>query len=244
MHVKVMSSLSLHPSAANPTPPSVEEEVARVESLLAERSAELAALREEFQQFKVRYTQVVGSRLAELSEVEAEIREAERRLLGEDEPGAEDAEEETREAQASRAPAGKGLRKLFWSVARMFHPDRASDDAEARRRHAVMAEASRAYREGDVESLHALLGDEELQLYCATAHGHEEEDDLAARLVRLREELLTIEFGLKRIRQDALYRLKLKADEEARHGRDALAQMAESVTRQIAKARRRLAHLP
>jgi hypothetical protein len=239
-----MSSLSLQPSAANPAPPSVEEEVARVESLLAARSAELAALREEFQEFKVRYTQVVGSRLAELSEVEAEIREAERRLLGEDEPGAEDEGGEGAGAQPTRtAPAGKGLRKLFWSVARMFHPDHAADDAEARRRHAVMAEASRAYREGDVESLHALLGDEELQLYCATAHGHEEEDDFAARLVRLREELLTIEFGLKRIRQDALYRLKLKADEEARHGRDALAQMAESVTRQIAKARRRLAHL-
>ena len=237
-----MSRLSLHPSAANP--PSVEEEVARVESLLAERSAELAALREEFREFKVRYTQVVGSRLAELSEVEAEIGEAERRLLGEDEPGAEDAGGEGAEAPPARtAPAGKGLRKLFWSVARLFHPDHAADDAEARRRHAVMAEASRAYREGDVESLHALLGDEELQLYCATAHGHEAADDLAAKLVRLKEELLTIEFGLKRIRQDALYRLKLKADEEARHGRDALAQMAESVTRQIAKARRRLAHL-
>lgn len=239
-----MSSLSLQTSAANPAAPCVEEEVARVESLLAERSAELAALREEFHEFKLRYTQVVGSRLAELSEVEAEIREAERRLLGEDEPGAEDEGGEGAEAQPTRtAPAGKGLRKLFWSVARMFHPDHAADDAEARRRHGVMAEASRAYREGDVESLHALLGDEELQLYCATAHGHEEEGDLAARLVRLREELLTIEFGLKRIRQDALYRLKLKADGEARHGRDALAQMAESVTRQIAKARRRLAHL-
>ena len=239
-----MSSLSLEPSAANCTPPSVEEEVARTESLLAERSAELNALREEFQEFKVRYTQVVGSRLAELAEVESEIREAERRLLGEDEPGDEDADDATGEAQASRAaPVGKGLRKLFWSVARMFHPDHAADDAEARRRHAVMAEASRAYREGDVESLHALLGDEELQLYCATTHGHEEEHDLTAKLVRLKEELLTVEFGLKRIRQDALYRLKLKTDEEARHGRDALAQMAESVTRQIAKARRRLAHL-
>lgn len=239
-----MSSLSLQPSAANEAPPSLEEEVARTGSLLAEREAELGALREEFHAFKLRYTQVVGSRLAELSEVESEIREAERRLLGEDESASEDEGEEACDAPASRtAPAGKGLRKLFWSVARMFHPDHAADESEARRRHSVMAEASRAYREGDVESLHALLGDEELQLYCATAHGHEDDGDLAAKLVRLKEELLTIEFGLKRIRQDALYRLKLKTDEEARHGRDALAQMAESVARQITKARRRLAHL-
>ena len=239
-----MSSLSLQPSAEKRAPPSIEEEVARAESLVAERGAELTALREEFHAFKLRYTQVVGSRLAELSEVETEIRQAERRLLGGDESESEDAGGETGDAPAARAsPAAKGLKKLCWSVARMFHPDPAADDAEARRRHAVMAEASRAYREGDVESLHALLGDEELQLYCATAHAHEDEHDLAAKLVRLKEELLTIEFGLKRIRQDALYRLKLKTDEEARHGRDALAQMAESVTRQIAKARRRLAHL-
>ncbi len=241
-----MSSLSLHPSAAHKAPLNLEEEVARAASLLAERSAELSTLREEFQAFKVRYTQVVGSRLAELAEVESEIRKAERRLLGGDdaESADEDADGATGETPTPSAPAGKGLRKLFWSVARLFHPDHAADDAEARRRHSVMAEASRAYREGDVDSLHALLGDEELQLYCATTHGHdEEEDDLAAKLMRLKEELLTIEFGLKRIRQDALYRLKLKTDEESRHGRDALRQMAESLTRQIAKARRRLAHL-
>ena len=35
----------------------------------------------------------------------------------------------------------------------------------------------------------------------------------------------------------------LKAADEAREGRDALAQMAASVTRKIAKARNRLAHL-
>jgi hypothetical protein len=242
-----MSSLRLHPSTANQPPLNLAEEVARAEALLAERSAELATLREEFHQFKVRYTQVVGSRLAELAEVEREIREAERRLLGGDEESESEAEKADDAAQTPTiraAPAGKGLRQLFWSVARLFHPDHAADESEARRRHSVMAEASRAYREGDVESLHALLGDEDLQLYCATAHNHDAADeDLSTKLARLKEELLTIEFGLKRIRQDALYRLKLKADEEARCQRDALAQMAASIARQITKARRRLAHL-
>ena len=40
-----------------------------------------------------------------------------------------------------------------------------------------------------------------------------------------------------------VYRLMLNAAEEARCGRDALAQMADSVTRKITKARNRLAHL-
>ena len=68
-------------------------------------------------------------------------------------------------------------------------------------------------------------------------------EDAAARLVYLKEELITIEFGIKRLKQDRLYHLMLKAAEESREGRDALAQMAESVTRKIAKARNRLAHL-
>src|SRR6185295_7830205 len=104
-----------------------------------------------------------------------------------------------------------------------------------------MAEASRAYQEGDVESLHTMLGDEQLQFFCTTQGTADEgEEDLASRFLRLKGELNTVEFGIKRIRQDSLYRLKLKVDEDAREGRDALAQMAENIDRQITKARRRL----
>ena len=237
-------SLHIQPSAANaPTDPALE--VGRLESLLAGRRAELSALQEELREFKARYAQTVGSRLAELAEVEREIRRAEARLLGLDEEGA-GAEEEASDfyEPQPRPPKGKaGLRKLFWSVARLFHPDHAADEAEARRRHAIMAEASRAYRDGDAESLHTLLGDEHLQSYCARAARDDEPEDLATRLLNLKEELLTVEFGIKRVRQDRLYQLMLTAAEESRHGRDALAQMAESVSRKITKARNRLAHL-
>jgi hypothetical protein len=135
------------------------------------------------------------------------------------------------------------LRKLFWSVARLFHPDHAADEREAQRRHAVMAEASRAYREGDVDSLHTLLGDEQLQFYCASASREDEPEDPAARLLNLKEELRTTEFGIKRVRQDRLYQLMLRAEEESRQGRDVLALMAEEISRKIRKARNRLAHL-
>ena len=107
-----------------------------------------------------------------------------------------------------------------------------------------MAEASRAYREGDAESLNTLLGDEELQFYCASARGEADgEPDAATRLFNLKEELRTVEFGIKRIRQDSLYQIKLRAEEEAARGRDTLAETAERTRRQIAKARRRLEHL-
>jgi hypothetical protein len=244
-----MHSLTLYPSSATDTPVDLEAEGARLGALLAARRAELTALQEGLRAFKARYTQTVGGRLAELAEVEREIEEAETRLLGldEEEEDAGDGEEAgtsfSERGGSEPTHVRASLRQLFWSVAKMFHPDHAADDAEARRRHTVMAEASRAYREGDVESLHTLLGDDALQSFCASARGADEEEDPGGRVLALELELRTIEFGIKRARQDGLYRLKLEVEEEARAGRDALAQMAERIQRQIAKARRRLAHL-
>src|SRR5215204_4658205 len=238
-------SVHLQPSSVNEKAPDAAAEAVRLAALLEERRAELSALQEAFREFKELYARTVGGRLTELAEVEAEIRRAEARLAGLTDEEAE--EEEGRpdfEGTAPSAAPGKGgLRKLFWSVARMFHPDHAADEEEARRRHQIMAEASRAYRDGDVESLSTLLDDEQLQSYCATSAREDEPEDDAAHLVHLKEELITIEFGIKRLKQDRLYHLMRKTADEAREGRDALAQMAESVTRKIVKARNRLAHL-
>ncbi|MDQ1524212.1 MAG: hypothetical protein QOE47_2136 [Pyrinomonadaceae bacterium] len=243
-----MQSLSLQPTAARDEPFDLAAEVMRLESLLSVRQAEMTTLQAEMHEFKVRYTQIVGSRLAELAEIEHAIRQAEARLHGSD----EDAEREEMEGEArgagrthgaEKTPVGNGLRKLFWSVAKLFHPDHASDEAEARRRHGIMAEASRAYREGDVESLHTLLGDEELQFFCTRVQAADTPEDLQDKLLTLKEELRTIEFGIKRLTQDGLYRTKLAADEEATHGRDALAEEAKRIGRQIVKARHRLTNL-
>ncbi len=238
-----MHSLSIQPSAVNHAPLDMELEVGRLQVLLAKRRSGLLALQEELHQFKARYTRAVGSRLAELAEVERAIKEAEERVLGTESSTEDDcATHHDDQLTLSAVPVKTVLRKLFWSVARMFHPDHAVDEKEAGRRHTIMAQASRAYQEGDVESLHTLLGDEQLQFYCAGAHAHTE-DDLAGQLLSLKEELRIVEFGLKRIRQDGLYRLKLSVDEEARQGRDALADQAERINRQIVKARHRLEHL-
>lgn len=239
-----MQSLSLSTSLDKNGPPDLAAEIARLETLLAERRLELSALQEEFRRFKSLYTQIVGSRLAELEEIERAIRAAEARTLGFEH---EEENEETgaySERRTFTPQDGKtGLRKLFWSVARLFHPDHAPDEAEARRRHTVMAEASRAYREGDIDSLHTLLGDEELRSYCASSNGMEETEDLASKLFRLKEELRTVEFGIKRIKQDTLYRLKLSVEDDAARGKDRLAETAATINRQIAKARYRLEHL-
>lgn len=239
-------SFQLQPSGAKGAPADPAAEVARLAALLEERAAELRGMQEELRAFKVRYAQTVGGGLTELTEVEREIRRAEARLVGLDEDEGGDGVEDGAGFYGSlpSTVSGKtGLQKLFWSVARMFHPDRASDEAEARRRHSIMAEASRAYSDGDIESLHTLLGDEGLQFYCASAAREDEPEDIAARLLNLKEELITVEFGIKRVKQDRLYHLMLTAVADAEQGRDALAQMADQITRKIVKARNRLANL-
>jgi hypothetical protein len=234
-----MHGPNIHPTAPGAADPA--REIERLETVLAERKAELTRLQDELRDFKARYAHVVGGPLAELAELERAIRAAEEQRLGVEAGDAETADDH---ATPDSPPAGATLRRLFWSVAKLFHPDHASDDAEANRRHAIMAEASRAYREGDAESLNTLLGDEELQFYCATARGDTDgEADAAARLFNLKEELRAVEFGIKRVHQDGLYQLKLRAEEESARGRDTLAETAERTRRQIVKARRRLEHL-
>jgi hypothetical protein len=71
-----MNSLSLHASTGINNPPDLPAEIARLEAALSERRSELATRREELHEFKARYTQVVGSRLAELAGIERAIRSA------------------------------------------------------------------------------------------------------------------------------------------------------------------------
>jgi hypothetical protein len=235
-----MNAANQHPATTprEQTDPALE--VLRLSALLDARRAELTTLQESLRDFKTRYAATVGSRLAELDELERAIKEAEARTLG-----VETKDEDDHDDAPATHTVKASLRGLFWAVAKLFHPDHATDESEARRRHAIMAEASRAYQAGDVDSLNTLLGDEDLQLYCATPRAGDdaEELDLAARVVQLKEELLTIEFGIKRVKQDRLYRLKREADEAAAQGRDQLAAEAERLDRKLVKTRNRLAHL-
>jgi hypothetical protein len=234
-----MQSISLYSTDEKSSPIDIALEVTQLEALLNERRKELADLQQEFRDFKLLYTQVVGSKLSELAEIERAIKEAEKRLFND---GNMEEEEETGNIDQHRSTSTIKLsvKKLFWSVAKMFHPDHALTEEEAERRHTIMVEANRAYEEGDVESLETLLGNEEIHAYCAVPS---DPDDIKSRLILLKEELRTIEFGIKRIKQDGLHHIKLNVEEEARQGRDALADMAEKVRRRIVKARYRLEHL-
>ena len=243
-----MQSLSLKSTAAVDEPFDPAAEVARLEALLRERQIELTTLQAEMHEFKTRYARIVGRHLAELAEVQGAIKEAEERLQAGGENATVEDEEEisVRDSgihAAEKTALGNSMRRLFWSVAKLFHPDHAGDEGEARRRHQIMVEASRAYREGDADSLHTLLGDEDLQFYCTATQPADNPEDLQTRLFSLKEELRTVDFGLKRIMQDKMYRIKLAAETAASEGRDALAEESQRIGRQIVKAQHRLTNL-
>lgn len=167
------------------------------------RREELAKIEIEWSEFRTRYMQTVGSRYAELEEVE--------RLIAES-PGAEAVEEtaEEQEAESSafepQAPVEgtfqpiRQMRKLFWRVAKMFHPDLAAgDEAERQRRHALMSEANQAYAEGDAERLTSLLEDEQSNVERNVEPQSERLIALRTEIAQRGRELRQVEDEIKRI---------------------------------------------
>ncbi len=110
-------------------------------------------------QFERRYRPAVGDRYDELER----LRERTNRgwgALGRAQEGKSSAPGEigAEEAAGGSAPKPGGeARRLFLTLAREIHPDLASDEAERRRRHEVMAEATLAYRNSDERRLQWLL---------------------------------------------------------------------------------------
>ena len=116
---------------------------------------------------------IVGSRLAELDDIEAQIAEAGSRNKPKDREAQDRASQARAQAQESaraveaEQEAGKrepftpseNLRKVYREVAKRIHPDLATDDSERQRRHELMTEASGAYEEGDEARLEAILRD-------------------------------------------------------------------------------------
>lgn len=228
----------------------LQRELAALTEQLRTSKLELATLETGWSDFRTRYMQTVGNRYGELEEVEGQIAEAlaakgvveETVNEEEDEPEAEPEATES-ENGASFQPL-KQMRKLFWRVAKMFHPDLASDETERERRHSLMSEANQAYKDGDTERLTSLLEDEQpAEFDSFDSATRERRALLRTQVAQLRRELRQVEIEIKRITENDFYYFKTKAEEAARSGRDLLGDMEARVAEQIVNARRRLEEL-
>ena len=229
-------------------------ELAKLESELADRELYIATLRAELAAFERQYLKIVGSRYAELDEINAQIAEQLARQRSDDSQFKDAAQKARRQAEESRSAAearssedqsralpSKELKSLYREVAKRVHPDLSTDPEDRKTRQRLMAEANRAYERGDLEWLKRIL--EEYESCPEAVQG----EGVGAELVRVIRKITQVKRRLSEIEPEVqqlvssdLAKLKAKAEEYGRQGRDLLQEMTQQVESQIAAARGRL----
>lgn len=221
------------------------DELALLQVQLAERELYLANRRAELTAFEGRYLRQVGVLYAELDDWSAKIAE----LLA-DENGTDEARSAATQARAQAADSGAAshreaaeskefapspeLKSLYREVAKRVHPDLATDDPDRGQRERLMAQANRAYENGDAEALRRILQEYESSPDSVRGTG------VAVDLVRILRQLKQVRNRLARIEEEIaslgesdIAILQAKAEDAGRKGRDLLAEMAANVQGRI-----------
>lgn len=230
-------------------------ELNELESELAQQELDLATLHGGLRAFEARYLRIIGTRYAQLDKIEAQIAEIEASLAMSDNNSQQRAAQAWAKAYESAQAANveqqplkqesflpsESLKKLYREVAKSVHPDLANDEEERVRRQQLMAEANRAYEEGDEARLEEILRDWEISPETVKGNG------VGAELVRVirkitqvKERLNAIETEIDLLKESELYQLKIKVEEVEDEGRDLLCEMALQLDDQIALAKQRL----
>jgi hypothetical protein len=242
---------ALQPAGLDPA----RDRRAQREAHLAQRERDLSAFKGELQQLQARYLTAVGGLYARLSELEAELLEAEIRAGIRPAPRGPDSScdaDPASDAAASPGPSScsnrpatsDGLKRVFRDVAKAIHPDLAMDDPARCRRHSLMAEANRAYADRDEDRLRLILrawerSPESVMGDDADAFRQRAQRKAAA----IDERLIEIEAEFADLRTSAIFRLKNKIDEAKSQGWDLFAEMILQVKREVSVTSARLASL-
>ncbi len=230
-------------------------ELAVLETDLGNQELELTTLKVDLALFERRYLRTVASRYAELDELLAKIAEAEAshhpgdsvrreqanaaRSKANETAGAATTEES--QDQRTQFKPSDNLRSLFRDTAKAMHPDLASDDEDRARRERFMAEANKAYSEGDEPRLRAIL--DQWQSSPESVRGEGTAVELVRtirKLARAHRRLEEIRSELETLKDSDLFKLHLQAIQAQTEGRDLLNELAGQVQGQIAVAKRRL----
>lgn len=218
--------------------------MATLETALADRSAEVAAVKSALDAFKITYRQRVGLLHEQLDELERAISEEELGELASRIGDTARGERESRSAGVSEpAPryTSDAVRKLFRDVAKAVHPDLAPDELAKNRRHALMIEANRAYALGDEEQLRSILGAWERSPEAVLGTDPEATRlRLVRRIAQLEEQLDALAGDLSALKESPLWKLKVMVDDAAARGKDLVRDMVARLKRDILVATNRL----
>ncbi len=230
-------------------------ELAALQTDLANQELDLATLRVDLALFEKRYLRAVVSRYAELDELLARVAQAEAsehpddsvrreqantaRSKADETAGAATAEE-TQDLRTQFKPS-EDLKSLFREAAKAMHPDLASDDEDRKRRQRFMAEANKAYAQGDASRLSAIL--EQWKASPESVRGEGTGVELVRtirKIARTHRRLEEIRSELETLKRSDLFKLQSQSLQAQAEGRDLLSELAEQVQAQIALAKRRL----
>jgi hypothetical protein len=241
-----------------------EIELAKYESTLAQRELELATFNAELHLFQARYLKILGGLYSQLDDLEAKIAEKQARLNPKNREAKKraaearaQAEESAKEAQSAQQntknPAAENqfnfkptenLKKLYREVAKRIHPDLAADEKQRVKHQQLMAEANRAYEDGDEVRLRAILHQWESGPESVSG------DEWGAKLVRVirkiaqvKARLRAIDIEFLKLKESSLCQLKNKVVEAESKGRDLLAEMAVFMSQKIIEAEERLRNI-
>jgi hypothetical protein len=214
-------------------------ELAKLESELADRELYIATLRAEYAELDEINAQI-AEQLARQRSGDTQFKDAAQKARRQAEESRSAAEAHASEDQ-SRALPSKELKSLYREVAKRVHPDLSTDPEDRKTRQRLRAEANRAYEKGDLERLRRIL--EEYESCPEAVQG----EGVGAELVRVIRKITQVKRRLSEIETEVqqlvgsdLAKLKAKAEEYGRQGRDLLQEMAQQVERNIAAARGRL----
>lgn len=130
------------------------------------------------------------------------------------------------------------LKTLYRELAKRFHPDGVLDPVAKAKRAALMAEINAAYAARDIAKLRKLAMNPDIVEQAAESIG-----DRLIRLIReialLREQESQLQAELAALRETHIATLRAKLDAAAHPGADRFAPVLDSITRQIADAKRR-----
>jgi DNA repair exonuclease SbcCD ATPase subunit len=230
------------------------QELIGLEAELADYELDLATVQAELAKFETTYMSIVGVRLAELDEIEAQIAEAEAHQSPQDEKQQENARQARRQARKSAEASGviqefkeskfvpsETLKKLYREVAKKIHPDLSSDEEDRVKRQKIMAEANQAYSDGDEAWLRKILTEWESSPESVKGDG------TGADLVRIIRKIAQIEDRIEDIKAEInelkksdLYILQTKTEKAETEGRDLLGELADEVNKKIKLAKNRL----
>lgn len=227
---------------------------------LAVRELDLEELKIDIARFQHRYFSAVGRKYVELDSLRAQLAEMKARYHPDDSALKQEADvarrhsrktSEEYEALVSKSEphlngglASDEIRRLYLSIARVIHPDKAMDDKSRLLRTKLMAELNEAYAQKDVVRMQDILASWQASPDAVLGEGTIAELERVTRTIaQVSRRMAEIQVEISQIMASDLHVLMIRVRDADQNGRNMLKEMAEALDADIQAAREQILNL-